>query len=140
VSIKNSRLFTVIMMVLMIVSQSVASAASYSMTKVSTTTAMSGEHHSCHDEEGMVIDAKDDSSAVDQSSAIDSSLDMTSDASSNCCDVDCHCPSGNCSSTALPLHIMPNGRLHSLSQDNEFPSQWVVSQFPSSLYRPPISL
>ena len=114
-----------VMMVLMIVSQSVASAAvSYSMTMGSSTMAMNADNRSCHDKEGT----------------IDQSLDVTDDESKNCCDVDCHCPSGHCSSAALPLNVMPNGRLHALSENSEYPSQWIVSQSPSSLYRPPISL
>lgn len=134
-SIRNSRFFIIVMMVLIIVSQSVASAAvSYSMAKGSSTMAMNGDNRSCHDEEGLVIDDKDDGSLVDQA------LDVASNGSDNCCDTDCHCPSGLCSSAALPLNNMPNVRSNTLSQNIEYPSQWVVSQYPSSLYRPPISL
>jgi len=122
------------MMVLMMVSQSVVSAAvSYSMTMGSSTTAMNDGNRSCHDEKDLVVDTKGDNALIDQS------LEMTSDDSSNCCDVDCHCPSGHCSSAALPQNIMPNGRLHSISQNIENSSQWIVSQYPPSLYRPPIS-
>ncbi len=122
-------------MVLMIVSQSVASAAvSYSMTKGSSTIAMNGDNRSCHDEKDLVVDVKDDSSTVDET------FGMISDDGDNCCEVDCHCPSGHCSSAALPLNAMPSGRLNTTSQNIEYPSQWVVSQSPSSLYRPPISL
>ena len=122
-------------MVLMIVSQSVASAAvSYSMTMGSLTMAMNDDNRSCHDEEGLVVDAKSDDSSIDQSQ------EMTSDDSKNCCDVDCHCPSGHCSSAALPLDVMPYGRLHALFQNSEYLTQWIMSQSPSSLYRPPISL
>ena len=128
------------MMVLMIVSQSVVSAAvSYSMTMGSSTMAMNDDNRSCHDEEGLVVDAKDDN-AKNDNALTEQNLEMTSDDSSNCCDVDCHCPSGHCSSAALPLDVMPNGRLHTLSQNSENPSQWIVSQSLSSLYRPPISL
>ncbi len=123
------------MMVLMIVSQPIASAAvSYSMTMGSPTMAMNDDSRSCHDEEDLVVDVKVDNALIDQS------LEMTTDDSNNCCDVDCHCPSGHCSSAALPLNVMPNGRLHTLSQNSENPSQWIVSQSLSSLYRPPISL
>ena len=129
------------MMVLMIVSQSVASAAvSYSMTKGSSTMAMSADKRSCHDEDGLVVDAIGDSSLIGDSSSIEQRLDMASADSDHCCDVDCHCPSGHCSSAALPLNTMPNGRLYTLSQNIEYPSHWIVSQSPSSLYRPPISL
>ena len=123
------------MMVLMIVSQSIASAAvSYSMTMGSSTMTMNDDNRSCHDEEGLAIDAKDDSVLIGES------LEMTGDDSNNCCAVDCHCPSGHCSSAALPLNVMPNGRVHSLTQNSESPSQWIVSQSLPSLYRPPISL
>lgn len=122
-------------MVLIMVSQSVASAAvSYSMTMGSSTMAMNDDNRSCHDEEGLAVDAKSDVSSIDQHQGV------TSDDSKNCCDVDCHCPSGHCSSAALPLDVMPNGRLHALFQNSEYLTQWIISQSPSSLYRPPISL
>jgi len=143
VSAKNSKFITVVLMVLMMVSQPVTSAAvSYSMTMGSSNIAMNDDNSSCHDEEDFIVQANiiDQINAIDKSSTIDKSLDIANDDSNNCCDVECHCPSGHCSTAALPLDGMPSGCLHSLPQNSEFLSQWIVSQSLSSLYRPPISL
>ncbi len=111
----------------MIVSQSIASAAvSYSMTKGLSTTQMSGDNRSCHDEEDLALNAEAEQKITEDSP--------------HCCETDCHCPSGHCSSTALPVDIVPNARIAILSQNIDFYSQWIVGQSPSSLYRPPISL
>jgi len=69
-------------------------------------------------------------------SACDS--DMTT-SMSDCCDEDCDCPTGHLSAVILHMPLSLEGKIISI-QKNSAPLFLVVSQFSSTLYRPPITL
>jgi len=122
------------MMVLLYAGQSIASAAvSFSMaanSHMTTAVTMAEGKSSCHQEENE--------SNSEASSEVHS--EANPEETKHCCDIDCHCPLGLCVSAALPVQSIVGGHQTSFIQKDAYHSQWLISQSPSSLYRPPITL
>jgi len=129
VFLKNSRTVIVTLLVLLFAGQSIASAAvvnGFNLNNTSMlTTPMAGSQPSCRNMHGSHSDA-------------DIAMrDMTDQSSTHCCDVDCRCPSGHCTSVTLPIDVITS---HStvVSPKNFIEFQWIIGQFMSFHYRPPI--
>ena len=123
---RNSRILIVALMTLLFAGQSVASVA-VSSRMVTFDVGHDRSKASCHD------DQMDVASDMAETS-------MPSESPSNCCEVDCHCPSGSCVSVAIPAEVTLGSYLTALPAKNSLEFQWFINQIPSSLYRPPIKL
>ena len=153
---------TVTLMVLLLAVQSVASAAvSYTMAMNSATnTAMNAsmsvsasiskveDGASCHRSEKHAIE-KHESERINSGTinsgpinAETSSIEQHSSGATghDCCDTECQCSIGHCTSAALPIEFLSDGHLVSTSKVVYYPSNSAISQSFSSPYRPPITL
>lgn len=65
-------------------------------------------------------------------------VDMVTDAA-DCCKQECHCPMNGCVSAVLPNVYHADDVIVASFQINPQARSLVISQFPISLYRPPIT-
>ncbi len=90
----------------------------------------------------MDISCMKDMDMTSQNRPDDAADDTTDCSNSNMaeyCDLDCHCPSGDV--TSAILLATPNGNWEmALLEKNTKNPYLIIMQFPTALYRPPISL
>ena len=131
---KNSRKLVVAVLVLLLAVQSVASAAvvdSMMMDETELVTLSIDEGKaSCHNKQEQ---PHHNTFAND-----DAATKVVNGPSSGCCEIDCHCSSGNCAPAAMTTKTFKNNPLIASTTQNQYDFQWFIGQPQPSLYRPPI--
>ncbi|MDF1690238.1 MULTISPECIES: hypothetical protein [Cycloclasticus] len=127
-SLNKSKVIALILLLLVFVGQSMASAVMPYQKEMNN--ANNQSHH-------MTMDGEDDSTHLmhDMDNA-----DLASEPnSSGCAESSCYCAMGGCSSAMLPTTVHDTAILLGSFQKNSQPPSLAISQIPTSLYRPPIS-
>lgn len=130
---KNGKTILVAFLVLLFAGQPIASAAVASMglDKAAQSSLLDeSTKASCHKKQGSHHESAELSESND--SVVQNSQPT------ECCDIDCHCPSGGCSPVAITINVLKNASLTSVNTKNLYNFQWPKSQMNTSLYRPPI--
>ncbi len=140
--IVKSKILAIFLMLLISVGQtSTAAEVSCNMDSNQVTMAqdMSNQVTMAQD---MDISCMKDMDMTSQNRPDDAADDTTDCSNSNMaeyCDLDCHCPSGDV--TSAILLATPNGNWEmALLEKNTKNPYLIIMQFPTALYRPPISL
>lgn len=111
-----------------VASAAVAGSMDMGDAAVQTTLAMDQGKTSCHNHHEKAP-SSDSSTSIKKNNPV-----------GDCCDIDCQCPSGNCSTAAMPYNNLKNDVTTVSIIKNNYDFQWFASQARSSLYRPPIHL